>query len=72
MVFKDDDINVFYNLADVGVNSADGEGWGLCNFEQMGVGVPQVVPDIGGFKEFITSSNSIIVKPERSFIIRIK
>jgi hypothetical protein len=44
MVFRDEDINMFYNVADVGVNSADGEGWGLCNFEQMGVGVPQVVP----------------------------
>lgn len=64
MVFKDEDINMFYNAANVGINTADGEGWGLCNFEQMGVGVPQVVPDIGGFKEFATSSNSIIVKPK--------
>ena len=61
MVFKDEDINVFYNVADVGVNSADGEGWGLCNFEQMGVGVPQVVPDIGGFKEFCNTGNSVLV-----------
>jgi hypothetical protein len=30
----------------------------------MGVGVPQVVPDIGGFKEFATPSNSILVKPK--------
>jgi hypothetical protein len=29
----------------------------------MGVGVPQVVPDIGGFKEFCNSSNSMLVKP---------
>ena len=61
MVFKDEDINAFYNLADAGVNSADGEGWGLCNFEQMGVGVPQVVPNIGGFKEFCTPENSVLV-----------
>jgi len=61
MVFKDEDINVFYNLADVGVNAADGEGWGLCNFEQMGVGIPQVVPNIGGFREFCKSDNSVLV-----------
>jgi len=29
----------------------------------MGVGVPQVVPDIGGFKEFCNQNNSILVKP---------
>ncbi len=64
MSFSDKDINVFYNLADVGVSAAEGEGWGLCNFEQMGVGVPQVVPDIGGFKEFCNADNSVMVKPK--------
>ena len=63
MVFRDEDINMFYNAANVGINTADGEGWGLCNFEQMGVGVPQVVPDIGGFKEYCSASNSVLVKP---------
>jgi len=62
MVFKDEDVNVFYNLADVGVNCADGEGWGLCNFEQMGVGIPQVVPNIGGLKEFCKTDNSVLVE----------
>jgi glycosyltransferase involved in cell wall biosynthesis len=64
MIFKDEDINMFYNVADVGVSTAEGEGFGLCQFEQMGIGVPQVVPDIGGFKEFATSDNSMVVKPK--------
>ena len=63
MSFKDEEINLFYNSADVGITTADGEGFGLCQFEQMGVGIPQVLPDIGGFKEFCSSSNSILVKP---------
>ena len=63
MSFKDEEINMFYNAADVGISTADGEGWGLCQFEQMGVGVPQVVPDIGGFKEFCSAENSVLVKP---------
>ena len=63
MNFSDEDINMFYNAADVGITTADGEGWGLCQFEQMGVGVPQVVPAIGGFKEFCNSENSVLVKP---------
>jgi len=69
MVFTDDDINVFYNLADAGVNSADGEGWGLCNFEQMGVGVPQVVPNIGGFKEFCKPENSVLVEAKQKYYL---
>lgn len=63
MNFKDEDINMFYNAVDAGISTADGEGWGLCHFEQMGVGVPQVVPDIGGFKEFCTPANTVLVKP---------
>ena len=64
MVFKDEDINMVYNAANIGINTADGEGWGLCNFEQMGVGVPQVIPDTGGFKEFCNSNNSVLVNPK--------
>ncbi len=64
MSFRDEDINMFYNAADLGISTADGEGFGLCHFEQMGVGVPQVVPDIGGFKEFCTPQNSVLVKPK--------
>lgn len=64
MIFKDEDVNMFYNLADIGINTADGEGWGLCNFEQMGCGIPQVVPNIGGFKEFCNSNNTMLVKPK--------
>jgi glycosyltransferase involved in cell wall biosynthesis len=67
MTYRDEEINLFYNLGDVGISAADGEGWGLCNFEQMGVGVPQVVPDIGGFKEFCNKDNSVVVKPKLRF-----
>ncbi len=69
MTFRDEDINMFYNAADVGISTADGEGWGLCNFEQMGVGVPQVVPDVGGFKEFCSSDTSVIVKPKNRYYL---
>jgi glycosyltransferase involved in cell wall biosynthesis len=69
MSFGDDMINVFYNMADVGVNTADGEGWGLCNFEQMGVGVPQVVPNLGGFKEFCRPTNSVLVEAKHRYYL---
>jgi glycosyltransferase involved in cell wall biosynthesis len=69
MSFRDEEINMFYNVADVGVTAADGEGWGLCSFEQMGVGVPQVVPDIGGYKEFCLADNSVLVKPSTRYYL---
>ena len=69
MQFRDEEINLFYNVADVGISTADGEGWGLCSFEQMGVGIPQVVPDIGGFKEFCRPNNSVMVKPKHRYYL---
>ena len=69
MAFKDEDINVLYNVADVGISTADGEGWGLCTFEQMGVGIPQVVPDVGGYKEYCSTGNSMIVKPSHRYYL---
>jgi len=69
MAFKDEDINILYNIADIGISTADGEGWGLCTFEQMGVGIPQVVPDIGGYKDYCSSNNTMLVKPAHSYYL---
>lgn len=60
---SDAEINVMYNVADIGWNTCDGEGFGLCNFEQAGVGVPQVIPRVGGFRDFFTDENSQLVEP---------
>ena len=38
-------INYLYNATDVGINTCDGEGFGLCNFEHASVGKPQIVPN---------------------------
>lgn len=64
MSYKDEDMNVMYCAGDVGVATAEGEGWGLCTFEQMGLGIPQVAPDLGGYKEFCTTDCSVLVKPK--------
>ena len=62
MSFTDTMINELYALSDIGINTAEGEGFGLCQFEAMGVGIPQVVSDVGGFKDFcIHNLNSIVI-----------
>lgn len=61
---SDMDINVIYNMSDVGINTCDGEGFGLCNFDHAGLGVPQIVPDLGGFKDFFQNGvNSTLIDP---------
>jgi glycosyltransferase involved in cell wall biosynthesis len=62
MQFTDEEINLFYNAADVGVGCADGEGFGLCAFEQMALGVPQVLSDVIGHREYCNEINSVLVK----------
>jgi glycosyltransferase involved in cell wall biosynthesis len=52
----DEGINKIYNITDVGVNTSDGEGFGLCQLEHMYVGAPQVVTDIGTYRSFMDES----------------
>lgn len=66
---SDDVTNMLHNLADVGINTASGEGWGLCTSEAMGLGIPQIVPNVGGHKEFCTNDESILVEPIMSLYI---
>jgi glycosyltransferase involved in cell wall biosynthesis len=61
MTFTDDEIAMFYNIADVGLSTADGEGFGLCAFEQMGYGVPQVLSNVVGHREYCRSDNGLLV-----------
>ena len=62
--YKDEDINLLYNSGDAGVSCAEGEGFGLCTFEQMATGVPQIVPEINGYTEYCSAENSLMVKPK--------
>jgi len=62
--YRDEDINLLYNCGDVGVSCAEGEGFGLCTFEQMSLGIPQIVPDIHGYSEYCVEDNSLRVKPK--------
>ena len=41
----DEHLNLIYNAVDVGINTANGEGWGLVPFEHAMCRKPQVVPD---------------------------
>jgi glycosyltransferase involved in cell wall biosynthesis len=55
-VIADDGINQLYNVADIGINTSDGEGFGLCQLEHLYVGAPQVVTDVGAYRDFLNES----------------
>lgn len=65
----DRDINILYNACDIGLNTCEGEGFGLCQFEHLAMRCPQVAPNIGGFREFLNAGNSILVEPKWSYYI---
>ena len=67
--YKDEDINALNNCGDAGISCAEGEGFGLCTFEQMAAGVPQVVPEINGYTEYCNTNNSLLVKPKMRYYI---
>lgn len=41
----DEQLNLIYNAVDVGINTANGEGWGLVPFEHAMCRKPQIVPN---------------------------
>ena len=52
-VWSDEGINQLYNAAQIGINTSDGEGFGLCQLEHMYTGAPQIVTDIGTYRSFL-------------------
>jgi glycosyltransferase involved in cell wall biosynthesis len=62
-VVGDEGINQLYNAADIGINTSDGEGFGLCQLEHMLTGAPQVVTDIGSFRTFLDESTAVFIPP---------
>jgi len=65
----DEETNILYNVADIGINTCDGEGFGLCNFEQAAIGIPQIVSKLGGFVDFFDEDNSILCEPKMAYYV---
>ena len=67
--FTDHEINVLHCTADCGINTADGEGVGLCTLEGAAVGVPQIAPRLGGFIDYLDHECAIIVEPSMAYYV---
>ncbi len=60
---SDRDVNILYNACDTGITCSDGEGFGLCSFEQAALGKPHITSYVGGIREFLNNNISTIIKP---------
>jgi glycosyltransferase involved in cell wall biosynthesis len=60
---SDETINLFYNMADYGVNSSDGEGWGIMACDMAYLGKPQIALDIGSYRTWLTDDTAVLLKP---------
>ena len=67
--YKDEDINLLYNCGDVGVSCAEGEGFGLCSFEQLSLGIPQIAPEIQGYIEYMKEDNSLRIPAKNRYYL---
>jgi glycosyltransferase involved in cell wall biosynthesis len=59
----DESMNQIYNMCDIGINTSDGEGFGLCQLEHLYTGAPQVVTDVGSYRSFIPTTVASYVHP---------
>jgi glycosyltransferase involved in cell wall biosynthesis len=60
-MFTNEEINMFYNIADVGLTMSTMEGFNMFAYECARVGVPQVLTDIEGHADVFTDEYSIKV-----------
>ena len=60
---SDAQINELYNMTDIGINTSDGEGFGLCQLEHLYTGAPQVVTDVGSYRSFLTEDVAAFIPP---------
>jgi glycosyltransferase involved in cell wall biosynthesis len=59
----DDEVNILYNAADVGMNTCRGEGFGLTTTEHLYFNKPQIVSDVPALRETL-KHYAHIVKPK--------
>ena len=60
---KNKSYNEFLNSGDIVIGMSGGEGWGLPEFQSVGIGKHSVILNAHGYKEWATEENSCLVEP---------
>ena len=62
-LFTDVNINEFYNIADYGLNTSTGEGYGLTAVEHLAVGKPQILTHLPVYDVILPKDSVVYVEP---------
>jgi glycosyltransferase involved in cell wall biosynthesis len=62
-ILDDKTIASIYSACDYGINTSNGEGFGLCQLEHLACGAPQVVINSGDYRAFLTDEVAEIIEP---------
>jgi len=65
ITIDDATINQFYTQCDIGVNTSEGEGFGLTVIEHLSYGKPQVITDLDCYKDFIANDDAVEFVPRK-------
>ncbi len=65
----DEMMNKLYNACDMGINTCVGEGFGLCSFEHIYLGKPQIISAVGAHKDIFKGYNEFMVVPSVEYYI---
>ncbi|AWI25239.1 glycosyltransferase family 4 protein [Flavobacterium pallidum] len=68
---SDATLNLIYNACDVGVNTCQGEGWGLVAFEHAATGKCQIVPDHTACRE-LWHGIAITVPVDETYVVDVE
>jgi glycosyltransferase involved in cell wall biosynthesis len=60
-------VTLMLNACDIGINTADGEGFGLCQVEHACVGKPQILPRLGAFTDYFDDSCARLIDPRINY-----
>jgi hypothetical protein len=66
---SDEMLSLFYSLSSIGLNTCDGEGWGLWNLTHMSYGIPQIVPDLPCFRKYMNEENGTLIESDISYYV---
>jgi glycosyltransferase involved in cell wall biosynthesis len=59
--YTDLEINLLYNICDIGINCCNGEGFGLIPFEHSAIMKPNIISNVGPISDIFDDNSAIII-----------
>ena len=66
---SEQEITSLYEYCDIGINTCEGEGFGLCNYEHAYHGKPQIMPNFPQFSGLYPEGSIYYIEPKHEYYI---